>query len=86
MVTDGQADRSSASHRGTGPSLAKPAGACMRTCQLSELLRSVTGTQPCAGTFAYASPEAIMGEKCTLASDIYSFGIVLLEVPPLSNL
>jgi len=34
----------------------------------------------CAGTFAYASPEAIMGTKLTLKSDIYSFGIVLLEV------
>jgi serine/threonine protein kinase len=33
-----------------------------------------------AGTFAYASPEAIMGSKLTLKSDIYSFGIVLLEV------
>lgn len=32
------------------------------------------------GTFAYASPEAIMGNKLTLKSDIYSFGIVLLEV------
>ena len=35
-----------------------------------------------AGTFAYAAPEAILGDKCGLPADIYSFGVVLLEVLP----
>ena len=28
----------------------------------------------------YAAPEQLMGLRCTLASDIYSLGVVLLEL------
>ncbi|KAK9831783.1 hypothetical protein WJX74_009158 [Apatococcus lobatus] len=32
------------------------------------------------GTFAYAAPELLLGEKCDYKADIYSFGVVLWEL------
>lgn len=32
------------------------------------------------GTFAWAAPELLMGERCTEKVDVYSFGVVLWEV------
>ena len=33
-----------------------------------------------AGTFAWAAPELLLGERCTCAADMYSFGVVMWEV------
>ena len=33
-----------------------------------------------AGTFAYAAPEMLMGEKWNEKADVYSFGVLLWEL------
>ena len=32
------------------------------------------------GTFAWAAPELLLGDRCTEKVDIYSFGVVLWEI------
>lgn len=32
------------------------------------------------GSRLYAAPEQLMGERCTLAADVYSFGLCLVEL------
>lgn len=34
----------------------------------------------CGGTWPWAAPECILGQKCGPAADIYSLGVVLWEI------
>ena len=33
-----------------------------------------------AGTFAWASPELLLGQRCSEKADIYAFGVVVWEL------
>jgi serine/threonine protein kinase len=40
----------------------------------------LTGSQALLGTLAYMAPEQIEQDECTVASDIYSLGLVMYEI------
>ena len=46
---------------------------------LSGILRASTITARC-GTPKYAAPEQLLGGRCTSATDIFSLGLLLVEV------
>jgi len=45
----------------------------------------VSGSHPQAGTAEYLSPEQILGQPLTEKVDVYTFGIVLGEMFPVSR-
>ena len=40
----------------------------------------------CVSLHSSAAPEQLMGMRCTLAADVYSFGLVLVELTTQRNL
>ncbi|GBC37449.2 uncharacterized protein OCT59_003484 [Rhizophagus irregularis] len=57
--------------------------------QLHDILNSSNSISVC-GVFPYMAPEILNGKQYTFASDIYSFGIIIVEVstgkPPYGNI
>jgi serine/threonine protein kinase len=57
--------------------------AASRSACISTVTGALSSSVPCAdngGTLAWASPEMLLGRKCTLKSDIFSLGVVLHEL------
>jgi len=44
------------------------------------MLTDLQSSNATVGTFCYAAPELLMGERCTEAIDLFSFGVCLWEV------
>jgi serine/threonine protein kinase len=54
-----------------------------RACLADLGFAQVLGNAACTakgGSRLYAAPEQLMGARCTLAADVYSFGILLVEL------
>eukprot|EP00891_Asterochloris_glomerata_P007989 jgi/Astpho2/7989/Aster-x1474 len=47
---------------------------------VTSTLTSSSSSRHPMGTFAYTAPEVLLGERCTPAADLWSFGVVLWEV------
>lgn len=53
--------------------------ACLADMGLAQLLG--TGARTAVGlTRVYAAPEQLMGQRCTLSADMYSFGVLLVSL------
>ena len=53
--------------------------ACLADMGFSQALGSAARTAV-GGSRLYAAPEQLMGARCTLAADLHSFGVLLIEL------
>ena len=53
--------------------------ACLADLGFAQVLGSAARTAK-GGSRLYAAPELLMGARCTLAADVYSFGVLLIEL------
>lgn len=57
--------------------------ACLPTCLFASPAFASTWLSPTAAhllSSLLAAPEQLLGERCTLSADIYSFGLILSEL------
>jgi hypothetical protein len=53
--------------------------ACLADLGFAQVLGSAARTAM-GGSRLYAAPEVLMGARCTLAADLFSFGVLLIEL------
>ena len=64
--------------------LSKDMRACVGDLGAALFLGSAAAASALGFSSTHAAPEVLLGERCTLAADIYSLGILLIELTTLT--